>query len=420
MVGSRARFERTFHALRGRNYRLWYIGQGVSLIGNFLQQTALSWYLYRTTNSAFILGLASFASQIPTLLATPFAGVLADRIRRRDGLVATQILMMLQASIVAILVLTNHASTWAIIALSFFLGLVMAFDIPIRQSFMSEVVPDSRALPNAIALNSALFNAARLVGPALAGLAVAAVGEGLCLLGNAASFLAVLAAILAIRTTPPLRRREKTSIRGDFLEGARSAWTDPVIRPILALVAAVSTSGFAILALAPMIARDSLKGGPHTLGFLMGSVGAGSLVSALQLAGRTDILTLPRKAGRAAAVAGACIFVIGLHAPEFVVYACLFGAGYGFIQVSAGANSLLQSIVPEHFRGRIVSLFALAFMGTTPFGSLFLGWLAGKHGLDSATFLSGGVCLASGLAFLTKSQGIEAILRMQASPPSQP
>lgn len=416
MDESGSRLERTFRALRGRNFRLWYIGQGVSLIGTFLQQTAISWYLYRTTNSPFVLGLASFASQIPSLVATPFAGVLADRINRRDGLVATQALMMLQASVLAILVLVGHAPTWAIIGLSFFLGLVMAFDIPIRQSFMSEVVPDVGDLPNAIALNSALFNAARLVGPAIAGLAVAAIGEGLCLLGNAASFVAVLAAVLSLRTTPPSRKRERTSIKGAFTEGARHAWTDPVMRPVLALVATVSVSGFALLALVPMVARDSLNGGPHTLGFLMGTVGAGSLLSALQLAGRTDVLSLPRKAGRAAALAGACMLAIGFHPPALVVYVCFFGAGYGFIQVSAGANSLLQSIVPEHFRGRIVSLFALAFMGTSPFGSLFLGWLAGRRGLDAAILLSGGVCLVSGVVFVAGSHRIEKALRLSLRP----
>ena len=419
MDGSGTRLERTFRALRGRNFRLWYIGQGVSLIGSFLQQTAIAWYLYRTTNSPFLLGLASFASQIPTLLATPFAGVLADRINRRDGLVATQALMMVQASLLAGLVLTGHAPAWAVVGLSGFLGLVMAFDVPIRQSFMSEVVPDADTLPNAIALNSALFNAARLVGPAIAGLAVAAMGEGLCLLANAASFVAVLAAVLSLHTSaPPRSKHGGASIKGAFIEGVRHAWTDPVMLPVLALVAAVSTSGLALLALVPMIARDGMGGGPHTLGFLMGTLGAGSLLSALQLAGRTDILSLPRKAGRATALAGACIVVVGFPVPDAVVYVCFFWAGYGFIQVSSGANALLQSIVPEHFRGRIVSLFMLAYMGTSPFGSLFLGWLAGYGGLEAAILLSGGICLVSGIVFVAVSRRIEMALRLsrQLSP----
>lgn len=410
------RLQRTFRALRGRNFRLWYIGQGVSLVGTFLQQTALSWYLYRTTNSPFVLGLAGFANQVPTLVATPFAGVIADRIRRKNGLLATQALMMVQAAIVAGLVIAGRAQTWAVVLLSALLGLVMAFDIPIRQAFMSEVVADANDLPNAIALNSALFNAARFAGPAAGGLAVAAIGEGPCLLLNAASFLAVLASLLAIRTSAPRRSSAGGSLSGDFAEGVRGAWTSPVIRPVLGLVAALSVSGLAMLPLVPAIARDTLGGGARTLGFLMASVGAGATVSALQLAGRTNLARFPTRAGLAAILSGACVAALGLPLPAPLVHLAMFGAGYGFIQISSGSNSLLQSIVPERFRGRIVSLFAIAFLGTTPFGSLFLGWLADGLGLDAALFVAGGASLVAGTAFLARSRSIENELRAAPTP----
>ena len=406
-AGGGSRFSRTFRALRGRDFRLWYAGQGVSLIGTFLQQTAISWYLFRITGSTAALGRVALASQLPTIFAVPFAGVLADRIPRQAGVVTTQSLMALQSLALAWMVASGRAGEGTVLVLSALLGLLMGFDIPIRQSFMSQVVPSPGDLPNALALNSALFNLARLAGPALAGLAVATWGEGPCLWTNAASFLAVIAAVVALRPSPapPVA---SGSVRGDFREGLRRARRDPQIRDALLLVAALSLGSLSMLPLLPAVAARMLGGGPRELGLLMSSAGCGALVATLTLAGRRGFENWRRKFALSAMVAVAGLFL--LSASHGLLSACLgmVLVGFGTIQVTTGANTLLQSRVEERLRGRIVSLFVLAFSGMSPLGSLAMGHLAAVAGIRIATLISAIFCLVvvSAWAFAARSHRV--------------
>lgn len=406
-ISGRERFVRTFQALGGRNFRLWYAGQGVSLLGTFLQQTALSWYLYRITGSSAALGRVALVSQLPTILVVPFAGVLADRIPRQAGVMITQSLMSIQAIALAWMVGTGRAGEGAVMVLAGVLGLLMGFDIPIRQAFMSQVVAKPEDLPNALSLNSALFNFARLGGPAIAGLAVAAWGEAPCLWANAASFLAVIAALAALRPAPAAPVA-KGGLRGDFREGFRMAWRDREIRRSLFLVAAMSFGSLSILPLLPVVSVRMIGGGPRELGLLMSSAGLGALVATLTLAGRANFSRWRFKSARSALVAA--VGAIGLsfaHVP-WQGYLAMALAGYGTIQVTTGSNMFLQSRVEERLRGRIVSLFVLAFAGMSPLGSLLLGHLAVAVGIRTTVLATGIFCLVvalTGLALARRSSG---------------
>lgn len=387
-------------ALRSRNYRLFVAGQSVSLVGTWMQQVAMSWLVYRLTGSAMLLGVVGFTSQIPTILISPVAGVLADRWDRRRLLIATQTLAMLQAVFLAVVVLTGVVQVWQIILLSLVLGVVNACDIPIRQSFVVEMVEFREDLGNAIALNSSMVNGARLVGPSIAGLLVASVGEGVCFLLNAASYLAVIVALVAMRIPKGSRRQSpRRHILLELREGFEYAYKFGPIRSILLLVALISLMGMPYAVLVPVFAKDILHGGAHTFGFLMAAAGSGALVGTLYLASRRSVLGLGR-----VIVAATCCFAAGIAffaiSNSFSLsMAALIVAGFGAMTLVASCNTVLQTILDEDKRGRVMSFFTMAFMGMAPFGSLCAGSMADVIGPRDTLLIGSCGCLVGAAVF---------------------
>ena len=389
-------------ALRSRNYRLFVAGQGVSLVGTWMQQVAMSWLVYRLTGSAFLLGVVGFTSQIPTLLFAPVAGVLADRWNRRRLLIITQTLAMLQAALLAAAVLSGAIQVWQIIVLSMFLGIVNAFDIPIRQSFVVEIVSHREDLGNAIALNSSMVNAARLVGPTIAGLLVASVGEGVCFIINAASYLAVLIALAAMRLAPGLHRpAQRKHVFHELREGFNYAFSFKPIRSILFLVALLSLTGMPYVVLVPVFAKEVLHGGAGTFGFLVTAAGCGALVGTVYLASRKSVLGLGKLIVRAALLFAVGIAAFALSNKILLSLASLVVAGFGAMTLVAACNTILQTILEDDKRGRVMSLFTVAFMGVAPFGSFGAGTMAGIIG-PRDTLLIGSICCLVGTALFAR------------------
>ena len=387
-------------ALRSRNYRLFVAGQSVSLVGTWMQQVAMSWLVYRLTNSAMLLGVVGFASQIPTFLISPVAGVLADRWDRRRLLIATQALAMFQAAFLALVVLTEMVQVWQILLLSLILGVVNALDIPIRQSFVVEMVEHREDLGNAIALNSSMVNGARLIGPSIAGLLVASVGEGICFLLNAISYLAVIVALAAMRIPHGSRHpHPRRHILHELHEGFTYAYEFGPIRSILLLVALVSLVGMPYAVLVPVFAKDILHGGAHTFGFLMTAAGSGALVGTLYLASRRSVLGLGRVIVTATIFFAAGIVSFALSGNFPLSLAALALAGFGAMTLVASCNTVLQTILDEDKRGRVMSFFTMAFIGVAPFGSLGAGAMAGIIGPRDTLLLGGAGCLAGAAVF---------------------
>lgn len=360
----------------------------------------MSWLVYRLTGSSLLLGVVGFTSQIPTLLLSPVAGVLADRWDRRRLLLATQSLAMVQAALLAVAVLTGYVQVWQIVLLSLLLGIVNAFDIPIRQSFVVEMVEHREDLGNAIALNSSMVNGARLVGPAIAGLLVASVGEGICFILNAFSYLAVILALTAMRVTPGShQQRERRHILHELREGFVYAFGFGPIRSILLLVALVSLMGMPYAVLVPVFAKEVLHGGAHTFGFLMTAAGCGALAGTLYLASRSSVLGLGRVIARATMVfaVGIAAFSLSRNFPFSLV--ALAAAGFGAMTLVASCNTVLQTILEEDKRGRVMSFFTVSFMGMVPFGSLAAGALAEVIGPRETLLIGAAFCLAGGVLF---------------------
>jgi MFS family permease len=399
-------------ALRSRNYRLFMAGQSVSLVGTWMQQVAMSWLVYRLTGSAFLLGVVGFTSQIPTFLLAPVAGVLADRWNRRRLLILTQALAMLQAAILAAAVFAHIIQVWHIIVLSLLLGVVNAFDIPVRQAFVVEMVPDRDDLGNAIALNSSMVQAARLIGPTIAGLLVASVGEGVCFLLNSASYLAVLLALVAMKLGPnPNHGRQKRHMLHELKEGVTYALGSAPIRSILLLVSLISLTGMSYMVLAPVYAREVLHGGAHTFGFLMTAAGCGALIGTVTLASRKSVLGLGRMIAIAPMLlaAGIAIFAMSRYLP--LSLAALVLAGYGAATVVASSNTILQTIIEEDKRGRVMSFFAMSFMGMAPFGSFLAGTLAGIIGPGESLLLGAACCLTGAVIFALHLKELREMVR---------
>jgi MFS family permease len=381
-------------ALRSRNYRLFVAGQSVSLVGTWMQQVAMSWLVYRLTGSAFLLGVVGFTSQIPTFLLAPVAGVLADRSNRRRLLIVTQALAMLQAALLAATVLSGIVQVWHIVVLSLLLGVVNAFDIPIRQSFVVEMVSHREDLGNAIALNSSMVNGARLIGPTIAGLLVASVGEGVCFIVNSASYLAVLVALAAMRLAPsPHHWKQRRHVILELREGFNYAFGFGPIRSILLLVALVSLTGMPYAVLVPVFAKEVLHGGAHTFGFLMTAAGCGAFAGTVYLASRKSVLGLGRLIVLAAVLfaVGIAGFAVSSNIPLSLV--SLVVAGFGAMTLVASCNTVLQTIVEEDKRGRVMSFFTVAFMGMAPFGSFGVGTMAGIIGPRETLLLGAACCL---------------------------
>ncbi len=397
--------------MRSRNFRLYFSGQTISLIGTWMTRLATSWLVYRLTGSALLLGIVGFSGQIPTFLFAPLAGVWVDRLDRRRVLVVTQFLAMLQSLALAALTLSRHINIQEIIWLSAFQGLINAVDMPARQAFLVQMVDDKQHLGNAIALNSSMVNLARLVGPSLAGAVIALSGEGACFLIDGISYIAVIASLLAMRLQPGAVRATTVSMLGQFKEGWRYVSGFAPVRTILLLFAMVSLMGWPFTVLMPIFAGTILKGGPHTLGFLMGAVGVGALVSAISLALRKTVLGLGRMIPISTACLGVGLILFGMSRVLWLSLLLMLFCGFGMMQQMAASNTIIQTIVEDDKRGRVMSFYAMAFVGMAPFGSLLAGVSAHAIGAPLTVMLSGACCLAGAIWFATQVRTIRKLIR---------
>lgn len=400
-----------FRALQHRNYRLFFLGQLVSLIGTWMQSVAQSWLVYRLTGSAVLLGTVGFAGQIPVFLLSPLGGVVADRRDRRRVLLATQGFAMVLALVLAGLTLSGRVHVWHVLALAALLGVVNGFDIPTRQAFVVELV-GRQDLVNAIALNSSMFNGARIVGPAIAGVVVAAVGEGYCFLGNAISYLAVLASLLAIRlaarSAPPAGR---VSPLAQVLEGWRFVARTAPIRALLLLLGLVSLTGMPYAVLMPVIAEDVLHAGASGLGLLMGASGVGALTGALVLARRTSLRGLGGWVASAALGFGIALIAFSFSRHFWLSVLLLLPVGFAMLLQMSSSNTLIQSMVPDELRGRVMSAYSMMFMGMAPMGALFAGTLAEVIGAPATIAVGGAICIAGALVFRLRLPRMRAEVR---------
>jgi len=365
-----------WRALRHRNFRLFFGGQTISLIGTWMTRIATAWLVYRLTKSALLLGTVSFAGQIPTFLFAPFAGVWVDRLDRRQVLVWTQTLAMIQSLLLAALTLSGHITIELLLILSVMQGIINAFDMPGRQAFMVQMVGNRADLGNAIAINSSMVNMARLIGPSLAGMLIAATSEGWCFLIDGISYIAVIASLVMMRLDAPGVRRAATSTFYEMKEGWSYVSGFLPIRTILLLFSVVSLMGMPFVVLMPIFAASVLHGGPHTLGFLMGAIGVGALISALSLAARKSVRGLIRMIPLAAAVFGLGLVGFGISKSFWLSMAMVLIAGMGMMQGMAASNTIIQTLTSEDKRGRVMSYYTMAFVGMAPFGSLLAGAMA--------------------------------------------
>lgn len=393
----------TFRALKHRNYRLFISGQCISLIGTWIQQIAMSWLIYNLTKSPLIMGVIMFTGSVPALFISPFAGVIVDRVNKHRLMVILQFLFMVEALIMAILTLCGIIQVWHILVLSIFLGATSAFDMPLRQAFVVQLVEGSEDLGNAISLNSSTFNLARLIGPAIAGVLIASFGEGICFLLNSLSYIAVIAALLAMKINAvSFTHQKEINVFQEFREGLKYAWDSIAIRNILMYLAMASLIGMSYPVLMPIFAKEILHGGAHTLGFLMSSSGVGALLGALHLAGKKSVLGLERWICISSLIFGIGLIGLGFVDKVWISLILLFATGFGMVVIIAACNTLLQSIVDDDKRGRVMSLFTMAFMGTVPIGSLCGGAIADKIGVPHTFLLTGFAMIISVFIFITK------------------
>jgi MFS family permease len=374
------------------------MGQLVSLIGTWMQSVAQSWLVYRLTGSSVLLGTVGFAAQIPVFVLAPLGGLVADRYDRRKIVIATQAISMTLASILATLTFTGAIQVWHVMAIASTLGVVNAFDIPARQSFVPELV-ERADLPNAIALNSSMFNSARVVGPALAGVLVGAIGEAWCFAGNAASYIAVIAGLLSMRVRP-FAPREHTPALSHLTEGFRFIWTTRPIRVVLTLLGVMSIVGMPYTVLMPVFAREILHGGPSSLGALMASTGLGALTGALVLAGRKGFRGLGRLIGIAASCFGVSLFAFSFSRSLPLSLCLLFPVGLSMILQMASSNTLIQAMVPDRLRGRVMAVYSMMFMGMAPIGALSAGTAAAWIGAPAVVATGGVIAVIAGAVFL--------------------
>jgi len=407
---NRFRIGFALRALRHRNYRLFFGGQSLSLIGTWMTQVASSWLVYRLTNSALLLGMVSFSGQIPALLLTPFAGVWVDRWDRRTVLKVTQVLAMLESLALAVMVFSGHENIWYILALTMFQGAVNAFDIPARQTFVVEMIEDRADLPNAIALNSSMMNGARLVGPSIAGAIIAVAGEGYCFLIDGISYIAVIASLMLMVTKPG-----EEKIHENLFSSLKAGWQyvigyDP-IRSILALIAFISLVGLPYTVLLPVFASEILHGGPNTFGLLTGATGLGAFISAILLAMRKSIVGLGKRMAITSLTFGAALIAFAFSQIFWLSMVLMLLVGFSMMQVIASGNTILQTIVDEDKRGRVMSFYTLAFIGAAPIGSLLAGALANQIGAVPTVIVCGLLCIIASLWFFGRLENIRKIVR---------
>jgi len=387
----------TLRALRHRNFQLFFSGQLISLTGTWMQSVAQAWLVYSMTKSALLLGTVGFASQIPVFLFAPIGGITADRVNRQRLVIATQTASMILASILAWLTLSGRIHVWHIFVLAALLGVVNAFDIPGRQSFLIDMV-GKEDLMNAIALNSSMFNGARVVGPAVAGILVARIGEGWCFAANAISYIAVLIGLLLMKVRSVPRISNRSPIE-DIIEGFRWVNRTKIIRSLLFLIGLVSLVGMPYTVLMPVFADKILHGGARGLGILMGATGVGALFGALTLAAKTGIKGLGRWVTITCATLGISLFLFSFSTSFWLSAALLLPCGYSMMLQMACSNTLIQTIVPDHLRGRVMSLYSMMFMGMAPFGAFFGGALANRIGAPMTVAVGGIACVFGAIWF---------------------
>jgi MFS family permease len=387
----------TFRALRHRNFQLFFAGQFISLTGTWMQSVAQSWLVYRLTGSVVLLGMIGFASQIPVFLLAPIGGTVADRFNRHRILIFTQSAAMTLAFVLALLTLLGYVEIWHLFVIAAGFGVANAFDIPTRQAFAVDMVGKEDLL-NAIALNSSMFNGARIVGPAIAGILVAAVGEGWCFLGNAVSYIAVISGLLMMNISPKVHSRSGSAL-SHIAEGFRYAAATRPIRAILLLLGLVSLMGMPYAILMPVFADQYLGGGSSTLGFLMGASGIGAVIAALVLASRRQVFGLGRWVAVACASFGGALIVFSMSRSFWLSSAILVGVGFSMMTQMSSSNTLVQAMIPDHLRGRVMSLYSMMFMGLAPIGSLLAGTMAGYIGPPETVAIGGAVCIGGAFVF---------------------
>ena len=400
-----------FRSLQHRNFRLFFMGQGLSLIGTWMQMTAVAWLVWRLGHNPFLLGLSGFAARIPTFALAPFAGVLVDRVNRRRLVLVMQILAMLQALLLAGLMYSGQLAIWHVILLALFLGFINAVDMPARQSFLVQLLDRREDLNNAIALNSSMVNGARLIGPSLAGFLIARSGEGFCFLLNGLSYLAVIASLLLMRLPPQPPPRHRGAVRDHLREGFHYAFGFMPIRALLLLLALVSLTGASYTQLLPIFAQQILHGDARTQGFLLSAAAVGALAGALYLATRRTVRGLGRVIAVSPVILGAGLMAMGLSSRLGVTLALMPVIGLGLMVQTASTNTILQTIVDDDQRGRVMSFYSMAFMGMVPLGSLFAGTLAHLIGARATVIVGGGCCIAGALWFVRRLPELRAHIR---------
>src|SRR5262245_16267660 len=393
-----SRLKASLRAFRHRNYRLFFAGQLTSLVGTWMQTVAQSWLVYRLTGSATLLGVVGFASQFPIFLLSPVAGAVADAYPRRYTMIVIQSLMMLLAFPLAALTLMDRIQVWEITVLAILLGVVNAFDIPVRQSFIAEMVGRDDLI-NAIALNSSMMNGARIVGPAVAGVLVGLVGEGWCFLLNGLSYLAVIIGLIFITEGNSAPREDVGSRREAIVEGFRFVVHTHPVRALLLLLGLVSLMGMPYSVLMPIFADEILKGGPQALGVLMGAAGLGALLGAVLLAGRQGIRGLGTWVMFACAGFGVSLILFSLSRTFWLSTLLLVPVGFSMMVQMASSNTLIQSMVPDRLRGRVMAVYSMMFVGMAPFGALLAGVLAYLIRAPATVAIGGIVCIAGAVVF---------------------
>ncbi|MEO7102731.1 MAG: MFS transporter [Gemmatimonadaceae bacterium] len=397
-------------ALSSRNYRLFFSGQTVSLVGTWITRIATSWLVYRLTGSAFLLGLVGFCGQIPTLIITPFSGVLIDRWNRHTVLVVTQVLSMLQSLALAILAFAGIITVTEILILQLVQGCINAFDTPARQAFVVELVADRSLLSNAIALISTMVNASRIIGPSLGGILIALAGEGWCFMIDAVSYIAVIASLLAMHLTIVEREPRTTRVLEELRAGLAYIKGSLPIRTALILLAIVSMMSMPYTVLMPAIATQTLHGGAHTLGFLMTASGVGALIGALYLASRLSVVGLENVSATATVCFGLGLIGFAVSRELWLSLAILPIVGAGFMVQMASINTIIQTLVEERLRGRVMAFYVMAFLGTAPIGSLVAGIVAARIGSEYTILFGGSVSVVTGLWFASRLPKLRAVM----------
>ena len=401
----------TLRALRHRNFRLFLSGQVCALIGYWMQSIAQGWLLYKMTGSATLLGILGFASSLPILLLSPFAGLWSDRVNLHRAMFATQILEMLQAITVAALAVAGILAPWHLITLSMILGILVAIELPVRHAYMLELIDDKADLPNAIAVTSLMANCGRLVGPALAGIVIASLSESACFVINALTYTAVMISFMMIKVTPTARAPNTTPMLQGMREGFSYVWHSLPIRSLLLLLTAVGFLGTPYINLMPVLTREVFNVGAREMGFMIGAAGLGAVSGTLYLATRPSVRGLVRLLTCTAFAAGVSLALVAHVKIVWLTLPLLAITGFGILATSVSVNMIVQTIVDDDKRGRVMALYTASFMGMAPFGALAAGALADVIGVAATLTISGACCALGALALASRHTQIREELR---------